>query len=192
MLAIRAAKVIAVAAVALFATLVAFGNITDYNTNFAFVQHVLSMDTIFPFSTIKYRAISDPALHRAAYALIIAAELAIAALCWVGAAMLARRIRADAFAFNRAKAFSKAPEPGLIGGVVPIAYGGIAMLTDYVTADQRVIACSNQDVVYGPGFLSLDKERSLGEVHNLVKDPARAGQLAALRKRFAELKAAAR
>ena len=43
-------------------------------------------------------------LHRAAYALIIAAELAIAALCWVGAAMLARRIRADAFAFNRAKA----------------------------------------------------------------------------------------
>ena len=30
--------------------------------------------------------------------------MAIAALCWVGAAMLARRIRADAFAFNRAKA----------------------------------------------------------------------------------------
>ena len=32
------------------------------------------------------------------------------------------------------------------------------MLTDYVTADQRVVACSNQDVVYGPGFLPLDKE----------------------------------
>ncbi|VVN82626.1 hypothetical protein PS726_01210 [Pseudomonas fluorescens] len=59
---------------------------------------------------------------------------------------------------NRAVVFSKAPEPGLVGGVVPIAYGGIAMLTDYVTADQRVIACSNQDVVYGPGFLPLDKE----------------------------------
>jgi hypothetical protein len=59
---------------------------------------------------------------------------------------------------NRAIAFSKAPEPGLVGGVVPIAYGGIAMLTDYVTADQRVIACSNQDVVYGPGFLPLGKE----------------------------------
>src|SRR5205807_10210132 len=103
-IAIRAAKTIAVAAIALFASLVAFGNLTDYDTNFAFVQHVLSMDTIFPFSTIKYRAITDPTLHRAAYALIIAAELAIAALCWVGAAMLARRIRADAFAFNRAKA----------------------------------------------------------------------------------------
>jgi hypothetical protein len=60
--------------------------------------------------------------------------------------------------FNRSVAFSKVPEPGLVGGVVPIAYGGIAMLTDYVTPDQRVIACANQDVVYGPGFLPLDKE----------------------------------
>jgi hypothetical protein len=59
---------------------------------------------------------------------------------------------------NRAMAFSKVPEPGLVGGVVPIAYGGIAMLTDYLTPDQRVVACSNQDVVYGPGFLPLDKE----------------------------------
>jgi hypothetical protein len=59
---------------------------------------------------------------------------------------------------NRAVAFSKVPEPGLVGGVVPIAFGGIAMLTDYVTAEQRVIACSNQDVVYGPGFLPLDRE----------------------------------
>ena len=59
---------------------------------------------------------------------------------------------------NRAVAFAKVPEPGLVGGVVPIASGGIAMLTDYITADQRVIACSNQDVVYGPGFLPLDKE----------------------------------
>src|ERR1700678_1396659 len=39
MIAIRAAKVALVAAIALFASLVAFGNLTDYNTNFAFVQH---------------------------------------------------------------------------------------------------------------------------------------------------------
>jgi len=44
---------------------------------------------------------------------------------------------------NRAVAFSKAPKPGLMGGIVPIAYGGIAMLTDYVTPNQRVIACAN-------------------------------------------------
>jgi predicted small integral membrane protein len=113
MIAIRAAKTAMVAAVALFATLVAFGNLTDYGTNFAFVQHVLSMDTIFPSSTIKYRAITDPALHHAAYALIIAAEIAVAVLCWIGAFMLARQLRADAAAFNRAKL---SPVLGLIIG----------------------------------------------------------------------------
>ncbi|HEY4856776.1 MAG TPA: DUF2165 family protein, partial [Xanthobacteraceae bacterium] len=44
MLAIRIAKAALVAAVALLASLVSFGNLTDYGTNFAFVQHVLSMD----------------------------------------------------------------------------------------------------------------------------------------------------
>jgi predicted small integral membrane protein len=106
MIAIRAAKAALVAAIALYASLVTFGNLTDYNTNFAFVQHVLSMDTIYPFSTIRYRAIASPALHRAAYAVIIAAEAATAMLCWLGAVMLVRHIRAAAGAFNRAKTFA--------------------------------------------------------------------------------------
>ena len=108
MIAIRAAKIALVAAIALFASLVVFGNITDYNTNFVFVQHVLSMDTVFTFSTIRYRAITSPALHHAAYALIIATEVVIAALCWTGAFVLLRRIRADAATFNRSKAVAVA------------------------------------------------------------------------------------
>jgi predicted small integral membrane protein len=104
MIAIRAAKTVMVAAIALFASLVAFGNLTDYKTNFVFVTHVLSMDTIFPSSTIKYRAITAPALHHAAYALIIAVEIAVAALCWAGAVILARQIQSSAGMFNRAKA----------------------------------------------------------------------------------------
>jgi predicted small integral membrane protein len=103
MIAIRVAKTALVAAIALFASLVAFGNLTDYQTNFVFVQHVLSMDTIFPSSTIRYRAITDPALHQAAYALIIVAEIAVAALCWAGAILLLRQLRSGAAAFNRAK-----------------------------------------------------------------------------------------
>jgi predicted small integral membrane protein len=113
MIAIRAAKAVLVAAIALFASLVAFGNLTDYQTNFVFVTHVLSMDTIFPSSTIKYRAITDPALHHAAYALIIAAEIVVAALCWAGVVILARQLRADAQTFNRAKAVAVA---GLVLG----------------------------------------------------------------------------
>jgi len=106
MIAIRAAKAALVAAIALFASLVTFGNLTDYNTNFMFVQHVLSMDTIFEFSTIKYRAITDPTLQHAVYAVIITAEGATAVLCWIGAVMVTRHIRADAATFNRSKTYA--------------------------------------------------------------------------------------
>lgn len=55
--------------------LVALGNITDYDTNFAFVQHVLSMDTTnFGAAPgegldpdIMWRAITDPAIWHTAY-----------------------------------------------------------------------------------------------------------------------------
>jgi len=120
MLITRSAKVALVAAVAAFATLVAFGNLTDYATNFAFVVHVLSMDTIFPRSTITYRAITSPALHHAAYAMIIAAEALTALLCWIGAGALLRGVRDKAAAFNRAKGFSVA---GLALGFLTWQFG---------------------------------------------------------------------
>lgn len=60
---------------------------------------------------------------------------------------------------NRHAAFSKAPEPGLLGGVLPIAHNSLAMLTNYVSPEQRFVTCTNQDVVYGFGFLdNLDDE----------------------------------
>ena len=60
---------------------------------------------------------------------------------------------------NRHKVFSEAPEPGLLGGVLPIAHNAVAMLTNYVSPEQRFVTCTNQDVVYGFGFCdNLDKE----------------------------------
>jgi hypothetical protein len=59
---------------------------------------------------------------------------------------------------NRGIDFSKAPEPGLLGGVVPVAFNRNAMLTGYISPDQTFIACANQDVAYGGGFMTLDKE----------------------------------
>jgi predicted small integral membrane protein len=103
MLVIRFAKIMLVAAVALLLSLISFGNLTDYKTNLVFVQHVLSMDTIYPFSAIRYRAITNPALHQVAYMVIIVVEVITAMLCWIGAIRLARRVRADAALFNRAK-----------------------------------------------------------------------------------------
>jgi len=100
----RFAKMIMVAAVSALAALVAFDNITDYGTNFAFVEHVMSMDTVSPSSSIKSRAIDNPGLHRAAYAIIIGAQVLTAALCCIGAAMLLLHLRAPAGMFHRAKA----------------------------------------------------------------------------------------
>jgi hypothetical protein len=59
-------------------------------------------------------------------------------------------------AANRALAFSKALEPGLMGGVIPVAYNRLAMLTGYIAPDQHFIACPNQDVAYGA---DLDRNR---------------------------------
>lgn len=61
--------------------------------------------------------------------------------------------------FNRRTALTSVPEPGLRGGVLPNApQGQVCMLTDYISPDQRFVACPNQDVAYGFGFGSLDED----------------------------------
>ncbi len=68
---------------ALFILLVAFGNITDFETNQAFVHHVLSMDTAnfgAPVgqgldSAVMWHAVGSRSLQNAAYIGIIAWEL---------------------------------------------------------------------------------------------------------------------
>jgi predicted small integral membrane protein len=101
---LRMAKIMMVAGLALYALLVAFGNITDYGSNFAFVQHVLSMDDTFPGNRLMYRAITQPALHHAAYALIIAGEAITGLLLAYGALRLWRARGASATEFAAAKA----------------------------------------------------------------------------------------
>jgi len=91
---------------ALFASLVSFGNITDYGTNFAFVHHVFLMDTTFPGNQIMYRAIESPAVQHAGYIFIIALETATALLCWIGCIRLLKALKADDAAFRRAKRFA--------------------------------------------------------------------------------------
>ncbi len=67
-------------------------------------------------------------------------------------------------AANRAAAFSMIPEPGLPGGVVPVAYNRLTMLTGYIAPHQRFFVCPNQDVVYGAGFFDLDNEPAVFQV----------------------------
>jgi len=102
-LAIRLAKIGCIAAIGFYVALVAFGNITDYWTNFAFVTNVLDMDEVPAVSRIQWRAVTSPILHHAGYILIIATEIAIAALCTLGAVAMARQLRAKAPLFQDAK-----------------------------------------------------------------------------------------
>ena len=99
----RAAKLLALAGIALHMSLVAFGNITDYGSNEAFVRHVLAMDTTFQSPGVMWRALTDPGLQTAAYLLIIAAETTGAGLLWWGLARLWRHRAAAPEAFRAAK-----------------------------------------------------------------------------------------
>ncbi|MBE8525118.1 DUF2165 domain-containing protein [Amycolatopsis sp. H6(2020)] len=69
---------------ALQMALIAFGNITDFGTNQAFVQHVLAMDTTFHSPDMMWRAITSPGLQNTAYVVIIAWE-ALTALVLIAA-----------------------------------------------------------------------------------------------------------
>ncbi len=100
---VRLAKILLVCLVGLFSLLVGADNIVDYGTNYAFVQHVMSMDTVFPNSGLTWRAITSPALHHVAYAGIIAAELLTGLLCLLGAWRLWNARAYFAGDFNAAK-----------------------------------------------------------------------------------------
>jgi predicted small integral membrane protein len=90
---------------AAFADLVAIDNIIDYGTNFAFVEHVLTMDTTFLTNTLRWRAITESMLWHAAYWVIILGEALTGAAYTIGAALLLRSLRATGTAFNHSKRF---------------------------------------------------------------------------------------
>ncbi|MCX5384234.1 DUF2165 domain-containing protein [Streptomyces sp. NBC_00083] len=73
------------AMVALYMALVAFGNITDFDTNRQFVRHVLAMDTTFKDPDLMWRAITSHTLQDIAYVLIITWETVAALVLVAGA-----------------------------------------------------------------------------------------------------------
>jgi predicted small integral membrane protein len=99
----RSAKLLLVGGIALFYTLVVFNNLTDFNSNYQFVRHVLSMDSTFPGNHGMWRALPSPAYHMMFYISIIAWEIATMILLWWGAARLLRALKRPAPVFNVAK-----------------------------------------------------------------------------------------
>ncbi len=75
MFSVKNQKAALVGAVAAYMVLVVFGNVIDSAANFSYVQHVLSMDTVLPHNTQKWRAVTNPELWRLAYVLILVYQL---------------------------------------------------------------------------------------------------------------------
>jgi len=103
---IRFSKIALVARVALFFTLVVFNNTTDYDSNYQFVRHVLSMDSTFPGNRGMWRAMNWPWVHTVFYLGIICWEALICGLNWWGVVRLVRAVGQAPAAFQRAKSMA--------------------------------------------------------------------------------------
>ncbi len=121
----RTAKIMLLAAIAFYYTLVVFNNLTDFDSNYQFVRHVLSMDSTFPNNQGMWRALPQPALHLVFYLGIIAWECLTCVLLWWGVWSLARVIKQPAHLFNAAKRISiMALTLGLLRWLVAFLYIG--------------------------------------------------------------------
>ncbi|EUJ28844.1 hypothetical protein MFLO_11889 [Listeria floridensis FSL S10-1187] len=86
-----------------FATFVFMGNLMDFNSNFEFVRHVLSMDTTFKGNDLMWRAIDNHTIWLIAYWGIIIAEGLVAFLGWYTSIQMLRAYRQPSHVFNKQK-----------------------------------------------------------------------------------------
>src|ERR1700681_2137841 len=97
---LRGAKMLLVFAVAFFYAFVVFNNLTDFDSNYQFVRHVLMMDSTFPGNHGQWRAVPSPTIHLVFYVGIIAWEIATTILLWWGTICLIRALRLNSAAFH--------------------------------------------------------------------------------------------
>jgi predicted small integral membrane protein len=119
---VRVCKTALVATIALLMALIALGNLTNYDSNAAFVHHVLAMDTIFPGSHLLWRAITDPLAQTIAYDAIIAWESLSAIVGIVATVRLVRGL-------GSAERFAAATPLAALGLTMVLVLFGAGFLT---------------------------------------------------------------
>ncbi len=123
---LRQCKIAVVACVALLFMMIAANNLLNLAVNFAFVRHVLSMDTIPHDAGLSrgtlLRAIHSRILQDLVYGFIIIAECTIGFLSAGGSLQLARA-RHDPVDFARAKSWA----------VTGLTIGFIFLVTAFIT-----------------------------------------------------------
>lgn len=112
---IRISKVLLMLYISIFGLLVMYSNFTDYPTNYEYLGHILSMDTVRADALYKYRAITSPMAHHRIYWLIITLEVLSTCFCVIGTYHLYKHIHSSAKKFHEAKKFA------LIGLLIALA-----------------------------------------------------------------------
>lgn len=112
---LRLCKIVIVSLSFFFLLLVVFGNLTDPNSNYQFVRHVLSMDTTFPGNADMYRAVRAPIIHKAFFASIIGWESLCCLLIGWGALRLWKARKAPTADWKKAKGLASI---GLTAGLI--------------------------------------------------------------------------
>jgi predicted small integral membrane protein len=82
------------------------------------------MDTTFPDSALRWRAITDPSIQTAAYWLIIAAEIVVALVLWLGVLRVLANIGRPDFSRATATAVTGLTLGFLLYSVGFVAVGG--------------------------------------------------------------------
>ncbi|MHA6258978.1 DUF2165 family protein [Sporosarcina sp. CAU 1771] len=103
--ALRLLKAFVLLLAGLFGFFVFAGNLMDYNSNYQFVHHVLSMDTTFEGNALMWRAIESSGLHTVAYWMLILAEGIFSLLAFIGVVHMMKNLKSSAKEFNKSKAF---------------------------------------------------------------------------------------
>jgi predicted small integral membrane protein len=103
---LRLCQILFVFLIGAFAGMVTLNNLRDPQSNLRFVAHLMSMDSIFPDSRLKSRAIDSPLLQRLFFGAIVTVEGLTALTCIAGALVLAATFGAPVAEFQAAKSLA--------------------------------------------------------------------------------------
>jgi predicted small integral membrane protein len=112
---LRLCKIVLTSLSCVYLLIVVFNNLTDANSNYQFVRHVLSMDTTFPGNALMYRSIQAPIIHKIFYASIIGWESLCCLLIGAGTLRLWKARNAPSPDWKKAKGLASI---GLTAGLI--------------------------------------------------------------------------
>lgn len=105
---VKICKISLVFSVALYLFLVVLNNLTDFHSNYLFVENVLGMTTVFEGNKLQWRAMESPMMHLIFYICIIIWETVACVLCFLGGWKMCKAISAPRYLFERSKSIALA------------------------------------------------------------------------------------